>query len=85
MDRSNPAKPRDTAVAWAELIVQEFFAQGDREKSLGLPISPMCNRETTNLSATQIGFIKFIVLPTYEVRFSPQSTGRVSRVPAGIL
>ena len=69
MDRSNPAKPRATAVAWAELVVQEFFAQGDREKSLGLPISPMCNRETTNLSATQIGFIRFIVLPTYEVSF----------------
>jgi len=66
-DISNPAKPRDTAVAWAELVVQEFFAQGDREKSLGLPISPMCNRETTNLSATQIGFIKYIVLPTYEL------------------
>lgn len=32
-----------------------------------MPISPQCNPETTSTPASQIGFIKFIVLPTYQM------------------
>ncbi len=34
---------------------------------MGLPISPQCNPETTSMPASQIGFIKFIVLPSYQL------------------
>jgi len=65
-DISNQAKPRALAKTWAERCISEFFKQGDREKERGLVISPQCNRLTTFLPTTQVGFIKFIVLPTYE-------------------
>lgn len=35
------------------------------EKKEGLPVSPMCDRDLTIRSDSQLGFIKFIVRPTY--------------------
>mmetsp|Transcript_22078 Transcript_22078/g.42913 ORF Transcript_22078/g.42913 Transcript_22078/m.42913 type:complete len:569 (+) Transcript_22078:93-1799(+) len=66
-DISNPARPRDLAIAWTDRCLAEFFRQGDLEKSMGLVVSPQCNRDTTSRAASQIGFIKFIVHPSYTV------------------
>ena len=44
---------------------QEFHAQGDLEASLGLPISPLCDRKDSDLAGSQIGFSKFVVRPFY--------------------
>merc|ERR550534_2861732 len=73
-DLSNPAKPLAIATDWAERIVQEFFAQGDRERELGIPISPLCDRVKSNMEGGQSGFIKFVVLPSYQlwVRLIPE-------------
>lgn len=38
---------------------------GDKEKELGLPISPLCDRDTVKKTDSQIGFLKFVVRPTY--------------------
>mmetsp|Transcript_73194 Transcript_73194/g.107416 ORF Transcript_73194/g.107416 Transcript_73194/m.107416 type:complete len:971 (+) Transcript_73194:93-3005(+) len=65
-DISNPAKPRNLALRWTDMILSEFFVQGDVEKMRGLTVSPMCNRDTTLTAASQIGFIKFIVLPSLQ-------------------
>jgi hypothetical protein len=65
-DISNPAKPFRYACQWSARLLQEFFAQGDTEKSLGLPLSPLCDREATDIAGSQIGFIEFIVFPSYE-------------------
>ena len=43
----------------------EFFEQGDKEKAMKLPVSPMCDRATTAIPKTQIGFIDFVVQPLY--------------------
>ena len=39
-----------------------------------LPISPLCDRETTKRPNSQIGFIKFVVLPAFQTlgRFLPK-------------
>jgi hypothetical protein len=66
-DISNPTKVRPLAVYWAECALAEFFAQGDLERAANLPISPLCDRENTNLASSQRDFIKFVVLPSYEV------------------
>jgi hypothetical protein len=66
-DISNPTKTKALAVYWAECALGEFFAQGDLEKSANLPISPLCDRENTNLATSQRDFIRFVVLPSYEV------------------
>ena len=34
-DISNPAKQWDISKKWSDLVVQEFFEQGDREKAEG--------------------------------------------------
>ena len=65
-DISNPGRPINTAKYWAEVLLTEFFAQGDEEKRRGLPVSPMMDRETVKMPQSQINFIKFVVLPMYK-------------------
>ena len=43
-------------------IVPEFFHQGDCERELGLPLSPLCDRSTTIISSAEIGFIRLALL-----------------------
>ncbi|KAL7530436.1 hypothetical protein ACHAWF_003375 [Thalassiosira exigua] len=64
-DISNPTKPAPIFTEWSERALGEFFAQGDAEKKAFLPVSPMCDREMTVKSDSQLGFIKFIVRPTF--------------------
>jgi len=64
-DVSNPMKPFDTAAWWADVVLKEFHAQGDLEASLGLPISPLCDRNQSDLASSQIGFSSFVVRPFY--------------------
>jgi hypothetical protein len=52
-DLSNPCRPYPLSRRWSVLVTDEFFAQGDRERRLGLPVSPMCAREATPLAASQ--------------------------------
>ena len=35
--------------------MEEFFRQGDMEKAMGLPYSPLCDRNTTLIAESQIG------------------------------
>lgn len=48
-------------------LLEEFFRQGDKEKALGLPFSPLCDRNNTLVAESQIGFIEFIVEPSMQV------------------
>ena len=68
-DLSNPCRPSELAKKWAGLVLEEFFNQGDIEKELGLPVSPLCSRDSTLMPASQIYFIMYIVEPTYQVSF----------------
>jgi cAMP-specific phosphodiesterase 4 len=62
-DISNPFKPYTLCAKWADLVVEEFCLQGDRERSEGLEISPMCDRDQIVLCNMQMGFIEFVVAP----------------------
>lgn len=62
-DLSNPAKPWNVTFAWAQAVVSEFFAQGDQEKALGLPVGMLNDRTTVSLPNSQLGFIQFMVAP----------------------
>ena len=64
-DIGHAAKTIDLHKKWCFLVIEEFFLQGDQEKTYGLPISMYCDRENTNISKSQAGFIKNIVLPLY--------------------
>jgi hypothetical protein len=50
---------------WANKVMNEFYRQGDKEKEMDLPVSFLCDRESTNLPKGQIGFIEGVVLPFY--------------------
>eukprot|EP00033_Pygsuia_biforma_P002409 GCRY01002671.1.p1 GENE.GCRY01002671.1~~GCRY01002671.1.p1 ORF type:complete len:1001 (+),score=271.40 GCRY01002671.1:321-3323(+) len=50
-------------VNWTERINNEFFAQGDRERSQGYPVSQFMDRHTMNIAKSQIGFLDFVVRP----------------------
>ena len=45
--------------------MEEFFLQGDKEASLGMPVSPFYDREKTNVAQCQMGFINVLVKPLY--------------------
>ena len=64
-DISNPCKVWERSHKWGCHCVDEFWDQGDVEKAEGLPVSPMCDRETTEFAMCQLGFINFIVKPTF--------------------
>ncbi|KAJ3048826.1 High affinity cAMP-specific 3',5'-cyclic phosphodiesterase 7A, partial [Rhizophlyctis rosea] len=65
-DINNPAKPLEGCRRWTDMIMEEFFMQGEEEKRKGVPISPMMDREKTDIPKCQIGFIDFIILPLFE-------------------
>lgn len=52
---------------WTMSLLDEFFLQGDKERELGLPFSPLCDRNNTLVAESQIGFIEFIVEPSMQV------------------
>jgi len=64
-DLSHPSRPRKLHLKWSELVTEEFFQQGDRERALNLPPSMFMDRHSTNLAQSQIGFINFLVLPMF--------------------
>eukprot|EP01137_Pigoraptor_chileana_P013610 Opistho-2@67314 len=65
-DVSNPAKPHKMCTRWSELIMEEFFKQGDEELARGMSVSMFMNRHDTNVPKCQVGFIDFIVGPLFE-------------------
>nr|CAD7198413.1 unnamed protein product [Timema douglasi] len=54
-DISHPAKRWDLHHRWTMQLLEEFFIQGDKERELGLPFSPLCDRNNTLVAESQIG------------------------------
>ncbi|KAF5301198.1 hypothetical protein FQR65_LT08932 [Abscondita terminalis] len=65
-DLSNPTKPLPIYRRWVDLLMEEFFLQGDREREAKMEISPMCDRHSATIEKTQVGFIDYIVHPLWE-------------------
>ncbi len=66
-DISNPVKQWEICRDWTDLLYVEFFSQGDLERQQGFPMSQLCDRNTTNVAKSQIGFLDFIIQPSYQV------------------
>lgn len=65
-DISNASRPKELALKWANRIQEEFFIQGDKERELGLQISPFMDREKPDLPVLQNAFISYIILPMFD-------------------
>lgn len=50
---------------FSEMINEEFFSQGDMETQKGLPVSFLCDRHTTKVNKSQVGFLKFMISPFF--------------------
>jgi len=62
-DIANPLKPFEIYKAWAARVMDEFFAQGDEEKRLGIPVGMLNDREKVSRPGSEHGFINFLVAP----------------------
>lgn len=64
-DVSNPCRPWDVTVPWADACLAEFFDQGDQEKSLGMPVGMLNDRLKVNRPNSQISFVEFMIAPLF--------------------
>ena len=62
-DISNPTKPFYIYFQCAELVIKEFYDQGDKEKKLNIPCS--CDRNKVTIFQSQLGFINYIEIPYF--------------------
>ena len=65
-DLGHNAKLFKISLKWVSLLSEEFWLQGDKEKSMKLPVSFLCDRSNYNIPQSQIGFIKGFIIPTFE-------------------
>ena len=66
-DLAHNTKLFDVSLKWVELLSEEFWLQGDKEKSMGLTVSFLCDRKDTNVPSSQVNFIRGFIIPTFEV------------------
>jgi cAMP-specific phosphodiesterase 4 len=66
-DISSASKKLPISLEWAHRIHEEFWIQGDKERSLNLPVAAVMDRSRPNLQKSQIGFITLVVDPLYKV------------------
>lgn len=64
-DISNPCRPWDISRKWSYKVCEEFFRQGDYERQLSLPVTPLCDRQSISIPKIQAGFFQFVVTPLY--------------------
>ena len=66
-DLAHNTKYFNISLKWVELLSEEFWLQGDKEKSMGLTVSFLCDRKDTNVPSSQVNFIRGFIIPTFEV------------------
>ncbi|KAI8816058.1 uncharacterized protein EV422DRAFT_331632 [Fimicolochytrium jonesii] len=66
-DISNEVRPKHVSEPWVDNLLEEFFAQSDREKAEGLPFAPFMDRQKVTKASAQVGFIQFVLIPLFEL------------------
>jgi calcium/calmodulin-dependent 3',5'-cyclic nucleotide phosphodiesterase len=69
-DISHCSKEFEISYKWTELINQEFWREGDEEKEKKMQVGFLCERNNADIPTSQIGFIKGIILPTFEILYN---------------
>ena len=64
-DLGHNTKPFNISLKWVELLSNEFWIQGDKEKKMNLSVSFLCDRDNTDVPKGQVGFIGGFILPTF--------------------
>ncbi len=68
-DVSHPSRALPLHIEWSRRICEEFYCQGDKEKSKGVKVSPLCDRNTpaSQYPQGQLGFINFVAKPVFSL------------------
>ena len=66
-DISNEVRPMEVSEPWVDCLLEEYFMQSDREKAQGLPVAPFMDRDKVTKPTAQIGFIRFVLIPLFEL------------------
>ena len=64
-DLGHNTKLFNISLRWVKLLSEEFWLQGDKERKMNLNISFLCDRDTTIVPKSQVGFIGGFIIPTY--------------------
>lgn len=65
-DISNTVRSWPISKQWSDLIVKEFFRQGDAEKAAQLTVSPGMDRDVATQPSISLKFIDFIIKPYFD-------------------
>ena len=65
-DLGHNCKKYEISKIWVKILCEEFWLQGDKEKANGMPISFMCDRDNTDVPASQIGFLRGFILSSFD-------------------
>ena len=81
-DLSHTFSSYQNHLLWVQRLEDEFFVQGDRERLLGLPVTPFFERAANGIHRTQNTFFRTIVLPMFRefVVVVPGAAEMLSRV-----
>jgi hypothetical protein len=56
----------DHHIQWMERLAEEHAQQGDNERALGLPMSPMCDRASQDIPSMAISLMNLLAMPMYD-------------------
>ena len=65
-DLGHNCKKFEICIQWVKVLCEEFWNQGDMEKSKGIPVSFLCDRDKIDVPASQIGFLRGFILTTFD-------------------
>ena len=65
-DLCHNCKDFSISIVWIELLSEEFWMQGDKEREQGLPVSFLCDRNNVDIPSSQIGFLKGFILSSFD-------------------
>lgn len=86
-DISNVSRPFKVADKWCDVLCEEFFRQGDKEKAQAFGLtSPLNDRSNPDKPKSQIGFYNFVCIPLYSViaRIFPQFEVNLNSVKSNL-
>lgn len=64
-DVGHLAAPWDVHHRWVSGLEEEFFRQGDKEKSMHMMVSPLMDRCKDGITKSQVGFFDIVALPLF--------------------
>ena len=65
-DLGHNCKKYEISKQWVKILCEEFWIQGDKEKSLGIPVSFLCDRDKIDVPVSQVNFLKGFIISSFD-------------------